>query len=161
MADWMQRLTDWTRNRRAPTIPQSIVATPSVPKGGEAGEYRLLFKYLRDRYANRVVLTFSEIEDLLGFELPEGARRQQRRTVDVRRHAAVRRFEHLAPERKRRDSHGWRRGADDPRTAVSMISTRPSGATRPDWTVARAGKSRSKNARYTSFIAPRYFRSVR
>ena len=77
MADWMQRLTDWTRNRRAPTIPQSIVATPSVPKGGDAGEYRLLFRYLRDRYANRVVLTFSEIEDLLGFELPEGARRQQ------------------------------------------------------------------------------------
>jgi len=42
-----------------------------------AGEYRFLYKYLRDRYANRVVLTFGEIEDLLGFKLPEGARRQK------------------------------------------------------------------------------------
>jgi hypothetical protein len=39
-----------------------------------AGEYELLHKYLRDRYANRVVLTFAEIEDLLGFSLPDLAR---------------------------------------------------------------------------------------
>jgi hypothetical protein len=31
---------------------------------------------LRDRYANRVVLTFGEIEDLLGFALPDPARSQ-------------------------------------------------------------------------------------
>ena len=36
--------------------------------------YHLLHAYLRDRFANRVVLTFSEIEDLLGFRLPEAAR---------------------------------------------------------------------------------------
>lgn len=42
-----------------------------------AGEYQLLFKYLRDRYANRVVLTFAQIEDLLGFALPEPARFQK------------------------------------------------------------------------------------
>jgi hypothetical protein len=41
-----------------------------------AGEYKLLYKYLRDRYANRIVLTFSEIEDLLGFSLPDLARLQ-------------------------------------------------------------------------------------
>jgi len=41
-----------------------------------AGKYQLLHKYLRDRYANRVVLTFSEIEDLLGFALPDLARVQ-------------------------------------------------------------------------------------
>jgi hypothetical protein len=41
-----------------------------------AGEYELLYKYLRDRYANRIVLTFSEIEDLLGFSLPDLARLQ-------------------------------------------------------------------------------------
>jgi hypothetical protein len=45
---------------------------------GYAGEYRLLYKYLRDRFANRVVLTFGEIEDLLGFALPESARREER-----------------------------------------------------------------------------------
>lgn len=39
------------------------------------GEYQLLFKYLRDRYANRLVLTFAQIEDLLGFPLPEVAAR--------------------------------------------------------------------------------------
>lgn len=43
---------------------------------GNAGEYRLLYKYLRDRFADRVVLTFGEIEDLLGFSLPEPARLQ-------------------------------------------------------------------------------------
>jgi hypothetical protein len=44
---------------------------------GDSGEYRLLYKYLRDRYANRVVLTFSQIEDLLGFPLPATARVQR------------------------------------------------------------------------------------
>jgi hypothetical protein len=44
---------------------------------GNVGEYQLLYKYLRDRYADRVVLTFAEIEDLLGFSLPESARLQQ------------------------------------------------------------------------------------
>jgi hypothetical protein len=38
------------------------------------GAYHLLHVYLRDRFANRVVLTFAEIEDLLGFHLPEAAR---------------------------------------------------------------------------------------
>jgi hypothetical protein len=44
---------------------------------GNAGEYQSLYKYLRDRYANRVVLTFKEIEDLLGFSLPAPARFQR------------------------------------------------------------------------------------
>jgi hypothetical protein len=43
----------------------------------EVGEYQLLYKYLHDRYANRVVLTFGEIEDLLGFALPGAARFQR------------------------------------------------------------------------------------
>jgi hypothetical protein len=37
-------------------------------------EYRSLHKYLRDRYAQTVVLTFAQIEDLLGAALPEDAR---------------------------------------------------------------------------------------
>jgi hypothetical protein len=40
----------------------------------DIGEYQSLHAYLRDRYADRIVLTFSEIEDLLGFALPEAAR---------------------------------------------------------------------------------------
>ena len=40
-------------------------------------EYRSLHKYLRDRYADKVVLTFGQIEDLLGFVLPNAARVEQ------------------------------------------------------------------------------------
>ena len=36
--------------------------------------YRALHAYLNGRYADVVVLTFSEIEDLLGFALPDAAR---------------------------------------------------------------------------------------
>jgi hypothetical protein len=39
-----------------------------------SGQYSSLHRYLLDRYADRVVLTFSEIEDLLGFALPNRAR---------------------------------------------------------------------------------------
>ena len=40
---------------------------------GRTGEYRLLYKYLHDRYADRVVLTFYEIESVIGFALPPAA----------------------------------------------------------------------------------------
>ena len=72
----MDRMFDWMRGRgRAIAWPAAVVhaaQTPSV----NVGEYQLLYKYLRDRYANRVVLTFAEIEDLLGFALPDSARLQ-------------------------------------------------------------------------------------
>ena len=41
-----------------------------------AGKYEPLHKYLRDRYADRVVLSFTQIEDLIGFPLPRHARDQ-------------------------------------------------------------------------------------
>jgi hypothetical protein len=37
-------------------------------------EYRSLYKYLDNRFADTVVLTFAEIEALLGFALPDLAR---------------------------------------------------------------------------------------
>jgi hypothetical protein len=43
-------------------------------RGDDAGEYRLLYAYLRDRFSDRLVLTFGQIEDLLGFSLPVAAR---------------------------------------------------------------------------------------
>ncbi len=61
-------------------------AAPS-PKRVTCGKGQLLYKYLSERYAQRVVLKFSEIEDLLGFSLPEQARRQTR-VVDGRRHGS-------------------------------------------------------------------------
>jgi hypothetical protein len=39
-----------------------------------SGKYLALFTYLEKRYANTVVLTFAEIEDLLGFRLLDSAR---------------------------------------------------------------------------------------
>ena len=45
--------------------------TDSVPHvSGDAGDYKLLHKYLHNRFADRVVLTFAQIEDILGFSLP-------------------------------------------------------------------------------------------
>jgi len=38
------------------------------------GPYGSLQKYLTARYADSVVLTFAQIEDLLGFALPDSAR---------------------------------------------------------------------------------------
>jgi len=40
----------------------------------KAGKYVPLYTYLENRFANTVVLTFAEIEDLLGFTLPDLAR---------------------------------------------------------------------------------------
>ena len=39
-------------------------------------EYRSLFKYLDNRFADTVVLTFEQIESLLGFALPDPARKR-------------------------------------------------------------------------------------
>jgi hypothetical protein len=55
-------------------------ASPDAPEPEHlrtVGEYQMLYDYLRERFANRVVLTFAEIEDLLGFPLPDLARAQQ------------------------------------------------------------------------------------
>ena len=41
-----------------------------------SSEYRPLHKYLRDRFANVVVLSFTQIEDLMGSPLPAAARQQ-------------------------------------------------------------------------------------
>lgn len=53
-----------------------ILGLAGLPKAGTAmaGEYRTLHKYLQDRYADTVVMTFGEIEDLIGFSLPDAAR---------------------------------------------------------------------------------------
>jgi len=50
--------------------------TPCFPQrdADDGGEYRLLCKHLRERFADRLVLTFGQIEDLLGFSLPGLAR---------------------------------------------------------------------------------------
>jgi hypothetical protein len=52
-------------------------AAESPPERTMSGQYLLLYKYLESRYANTIVLTFAEIENLLGFTLPDAARFHQ------------------------------------------------------------------------------------
>lgn len=57
-----------------------------------AGEYRALYTYLEHRYASVVVLTFEQIEALLGFALPTPARTEREwwtGIVDTQPHSAA------------------------------------------------------------------------
>jgi hypothetical protein len=47
------------------------------PRPVMSGKYLLLYRYLQNRYADTVVLTFGQIESLLGFSLPDQARLNQ------------------------------------------------------------------------------------
>lgn len=62
-------------------------STPHVPR-----EYRALYTYLERRYASVVVLTFEQIESLLGFALPAAARTEREwwtATGDTQRHCVA------------------------------------------------------------------------
>ena len=62
-------------------------STPHVPR-----EYRALYTYLEHRYASVVVLTFEQIEALLGFALPTPARTEREwwtDVVDTQRHCGA------------------------------------------------------------------------
>jgi hypothetical protein len=51
-----------------------MTETQSPQPSREPVEYRSLYKYLDNRFADTVVLTFAQIEGLLGFALPDLAR---------------------------------------------------------------------------------------
>ena len=73
MLDWLKRRRRWTTYHQHEL--DAPVARVAKPHGrAMSGQYLLLYKYLENRYANTVVLTFAEIEDLLGFALPDQAR---------------------------------------------------------------------------------------
>ena len=63
----------WRRATAGPERPPSVApmpqARPPVP-----AEYLSLYTYLEHRYASNVVLTFEQMEALLGFALPAAAR---------------------------------------------------------------------------------------
>ena len=68
MLNWMKRSGPITYLQRGPDwAPQPVMS----------GTYLLLYKYLQNRYADTVVLTFGQIESLLGFALPDQARLTQ------------------------------------------------------------------------------------
>jgi hypothetical protein len=68
---WIKR---WQAQRDRLAVPRPA-PTPR-PVGRVSGKYKSLYEYLENRYADVVVLTFSQIEDLLGFALPDLARSQ-------------------------------------------------------------------------------------
>lgn len=67
---------DWLKRFRpaAHTQPAPVAAAPKRPARRVDGKYLLLNEYLENRFANTVILTFGQIEDLVGSELPEIAR---------------------------------------------------------------------------------------
>jgi hypothetical protein len=65
-------LLGWLKKRASPPREvRQVYAAPPQPAGrAMTGKYLRLHTYLKNRYANTVVLTFAQIEDLLGFALP-------------------------------------------------------------------------------------------
>ena len=67
-------MLEWMKRRR-PSRHQELEADAANAEGSDMSRKSApLHKYLDERYADAVVLTFAEIEDLVGVELPELAR---------------------------------------------------------------------------------------
>ena len=75
MLQWLESMKK--RVSRVQNRPETRAEPARKPGRAMSGKYLLLHKYLDDRFANTVVLTFDEIEDLLGFTLPDSARLQK------------------------------------------------------------------------------------
>ena len=83
LLDWMKKRGSTASRHREPA------AETAKPQGRVmSGQYLLLYRYLENRYASTVVLTFAEIEDLLGFALPDQARLHQEWWTDAETDAA-------------------------------------------------------------------------
>ena len=79
MWKWIKRQESAVQDIAKADALASKRQTDTVPgKAGEVpGEYLTLHHYLTNRYADIVLLTFDQIEGLLGFGLPECAWTQQ------------------------------------------------------------------------------------
>jgi hypothetical protein len=89
---WKRLATVWARKpdaRRHPR-PAGVAEAPVVPLLPLVPrEYLSLHKYLDERFADTVVLTFAQIEDLLGFALPDLARLQPEWWANTDAHSAL------------------------------------------------------------------------
>jgi hypothetical protein len=67
-------MSNWRKWLRMPASASPLTTTGPQPERVSPpprGRYQPLQTYLVDRYATMVVLTMSQIEDILGFALPE------------------------------------------------------------------------------------------
>lgn len=80
-------MLDWIKRRMARN--QLRVDPGAAARQGAviSGNYLSLYTYLEKRYANTVVMTFAEIEGLLGFTLPSPARLSQEWWANADPHA--------------------------------------------------------------------------
>ena len=69
----------WVKKSKSPSSGAARTEPGAVRRheSKKGGRYRFLYEYLEHRYAGSVVLTFGQIEDLLGFSLPGPARVQR------------------------------------------------------------------------------------
>jgi hypothetical protein len=66
---------DWWKKSGAPQeVPAPARREPARVVRPPGGRYDSVCRYVENRYADTVVLTFAEVEDLLGFALPDPAR---------------------------------------------------------------------------------------
>jgi hypothetical protein len=82
----------WWRPRTAALThcanPPVEAVAPTVLPRRMSGEFLALYTYLENRYAETVVLTFEQMEALLGFALPPGARSDRGWWIPARTDAA-------------------------------------------------------------------------
>jgi hypothetical protein len=64
----------WMTRAALPVHKETAAEAANADASPVSGRSAPLHKYLDDRYADAVVLTFAEIEDLIGFALPPLAR---------------------------------------------------------------------------------------
>lgn len=63
----------WQKTAPAPAAQTPVAIREPAAASRVPSEYQSLFTYLDKRYASNVVLTFGQMEALLGFPLPERA----------------------------------------------------------------------------------------
>jgi len=73
MLKWLT--LNWMKRRGPVTYLERVRDVDVSPE--MSGKYLLLYRYLKNRYADTVVLSFFQIESLLGFSLPDQARLDQ------------------------------------------------------------------------------------
>ena len=69
----------WLTGWRSVAFQRAVEHQAAIDQRTEvaSGKYGVLYRYLEHRYADVTVLTFGQIEDLLGFALPQLARTYQ------------------------------------------------------------------------------------